>query len=150
MSPATSNSNLASPPLPGPTLTHYEEDTSLRVDQLEHQFKTPSFVYLLTAFSALGGFLFGYDTGVISGAMILLREHFELSSVWQELIVSVTIAAAAVFALIGASLNDLLGRKPVILLASLIFTVGAACMGMANNRETLLVGRVIVGAGIGE
>ncbi len=56
------------------------------------QVPTPPFVYILTFFSAIGGFLFGYDTGVISGAMISLRERFMLNSVWQEMVVSVTIA----------------------------------------------------------
>jgi SP family myo-inositol transporter-like MFS transporter 13 len=88
------------------------------------QKKTPTFVYVLTFFSALGGFLFGYDTGVISGAMMLLRNEFLLSSVWQELIVSVTVAAAAVFALIGGCLNDRAGRRPVIMSASVIFNWG--------------------------
>ena len=67
----------------------YDEDTALSVDQLESKPKTSWFVYILTIFSAIGGFLFGYDTGVISGAMILLRDEFSLSLVWQEMVVSV-------------------------------------------------------------
>ena len=46
------------------------------------------FVYGLTFLSAIGGFLFGYDTGVVSGAMIIIRQEFDLNSVWQELVVS--------------------------------------------------------------
>ena len=133
-----------------PTPTDYSENTSLRIDQLRSKSATPKFVYVLTFFSAIGGFLFGYDTGVISGAMILLRDHFVLSSVWQELIVSVTIGAAAIFTLLGGVLNDRVGRKPVILVASLIFTAGALCLAFATDRYLLLVGRIIVGAGIGE
>ena len=79
----------------------YSETSSLRLDQLGNKQQTPRFVYVLTFFSAIGGFLFGYDTGVISGAMILLRDEFVLDLVWQEMVVSVTIAAAAFFALIG-------------------------------------------------
>ena len=45
-------------------------------------------LHLLTFLSAIGGFLFGYDTGVISGAMLLLRQEFSLNHVWQEMIVS--------------------------------------------------------------
>ncbi len=69
----------------------YGENTVLRVDQLPERIPTPPFVYILTLFSAIGGFLFGYDTGVISGAMISLRERFMLNSIWQEMIVSTTI-----------------------------------------------------------
>ncbi|XP_069100999.1 proton myo-inositol cotransporter-like [Argopecten irradians] len=126
-----------------------EERHELKLDSIVSKPKTPTFVYVLTFFSALGGFLFGYDTGVISGAMILLRNEFNLSSVWQELIVSVTVAAAAVFALVGGCLNDRLGRRPVIMVASIVFTAGAVCMAIAGDKYLLLTGRIIVGAGIG-
>lgn len=128
----------------------YSEGTNLRIDQLQTKPRTPLFVYVLTFFSAIGGFLFGYDTGVISGAMILLRDKFLLNSVWQELIVSVTIGAAALFALCGGFLNDRIGRKLVIIIASLIFTAGALFLAFATDKYLLLVGRIIVGAGIGE
>ena len=112
--------------------------------------KLPCSVILLTFLSAIGGFLFGYDTGVISGAMILLREEFHLDHVWQELVVSVTIGAAAFFAIVGGFLNDRVGRKPTILLASIIFSCGAVLLGCALNREMLLIGRIILGVGIGK
>lgn len=126
-----------------------EEKLNLKIDSLQTKKTTPPFIYILTFFAALGGFLFGYDTGVISGAMILLRNAFNLSSVWQELIVSVTIGAAAIFALVGGFLNDRLGRRPVIMIASLIFTLGSICMGIAKDKFALLSGRIVVGAGIG-
>ena len=50
----------------------------------------------------------------------------------------------------GGLLNDWVGRKPVITLASLIFTAGSLCLALAENRGMLIVGRLIVGAGIGE
>jgi SP family myo-inositol transporter-like MFS transporter 13 len=56
----------------------------------------------------------------------------------------------AVFALIGGCLNDRAGRRPVIMSASVIFTLGALCMGIARDRYLLLAGRVVVGAGIGK
>ena len=107
------------------------------------------YVYMLTLLSAIGGFLFGYDTGVIAGAMILLKREFALSTVWQEAIVSVTIAAAAIFALLGGFLTDFVGRKRTILSASVVFTIGAVVLGVANGKSALLVGRIIVGMGIG-
>ena len=112
--------------------------------------KTTRFVYLLTFFSAIGGFLFGYDTGVVSGAMLQINRVFSLTTVWQELVVSVTIAGAALFAVVGGFSNDLLGRKPTILFASLVFTAGAAVLGAAFNVIMLLIGRIIVGFGIGK
>ncbi|XP_041059464.1 proton myo-inositol cotransporter isoform X2 [Carcharodon carcharias] len=109
----------------------------------------PRFVYVLATFAALGGFLFGYDTGVVSGALLLLKKEFALNELWQELVVSATVGAAAISALAGGLLNGYWGRRPCILLASLLFTVGAAVMTAASDRYTLLSGRVVVGLGIG-
>ncbi|XP_038069669.1 proton myo-inositol cotransporter-like [Patiria miniata] len=131
-------------------------DASMNGDSSKRALVRPSspppitgFTKVLVAFAALGGFLFGYDTGVVSGAMILLRQEFNLNTLWQELVVSVTIAAAAVAALFGGKLNDVFGRKPVILLASAIFTTGAVVMSISQSKEILLVGRIIVGLGVG-
>lgn len=111
---------------------------------------TPSFVYVLAFFSALGGFLFGYDTGVVSGAMLPLKKEMNLNNLWQELLVSSTVGAAAVSSLGGGYLNGWLGRRICILIASFIFSIGGVILGLAPNKEVLLVGRVIVGLGIGE
>ncbi|ELU00716.1 hypothetical protein CAPTEDRAFT_175747 [Capitella teleta] len=111
--------------------------------------QSTSFVYLLTFLSAIGGLLFGYDTGVISGAMILLRDQFHLTTFWQELVVSVTIATAAIFAFLGGFLTEKFGRRPIIVVSSFVFTIGAIVLGTAYNREMLLIGRGIVGMGIG-
>ncbi|XP_064633459.1 proton myo-inositol cotransporter-like isoform X2 [Lineus longissimus] len=114
----------------------------------DHQ-SPPGFIYVLAFFASIGGFLFGYDTGVISGAMIFLKQEFNLDSLWQELIVSVTIGAAAIFAIAGGVLNNYFGRKPTTLAASFIFTVGSIVLAVSYNRFMLLAGRLIVGAGIG-
>ena len=107
------------------------------------------FVVLLTLVAALGGFLFGYDTGVVSGAIIKMRETFLLSSTWLEVVVSVTIAAAAVSALLAGFLCDFIGRRPTLLVASVVFTVGSLVLGAAYHLAMLVIGRVIVGVGIG-
>lgn len=111
---------------------------------------TPAFVYVLAVFSALGGFLFGYDTGVISGAMLLLKREMNLSALWQEVLISSTVAAAALSALAGGFLNGVFGRRVCILLASFVFTTGGIVLSAAPNKEVLLVGRLIVGVGLGK
>lgn len=111
---------------------------------------TSKFVYILSFFAAIGGFLFGYDTGVVSGAMLLLQPEFDLDSVWEEMVVSATILFAAVFALVGGPLNEKIGRKVVTVLASLVFTGGAVLLGVAQNKVMLLIGRSILGVGIGK
>lgn len=111
---------------------------------------TPGFIYVVAFFSALGGFLFGYDTGVVSGAMLLLKKEMNLNNLWQELLVSSTVGAAAISSLSGGSLNGWLGRRICILLASFIFSIGGIILALAPEKEVLLVGRIIVGLGIGE
>jgi len=110
---------------------------------------TLSFVYLLTFLSAIGGFLFGYDTGIISGAIVLLHEEFLLSAVWKEVIVSATMASAAVFSVLSGFSNDWFGRKRTIIVASLVFTAGALLLAGAWQRYVLIIGRFILGIGIG-
>ncbi|XP_063164049.1 proton myo-inositol cotransporter isoform X2 [Candoia aspera] len=113
------------------------------------QDETPSFVYVVSVFSALGGFLFGYDTGVVSGALLLLKKELHLDALWQELLVSSTVGAAALSALFGGALNGWCGRRACILLASFIFAAGAVLLAAAQDKETLLGGRLVVGLGIG-
>ena len=76
------------------------------------------FVYVLATISAIGGFLFGYDTGVVSGAMIKVRVRFDLDSTMQEAIVSATIGAAAVAAGAAGPLTDGIGRRPTLIISS--------------------------------
>ena len=131
------------------------------------RWKAKLFLALLTFFSAIGeltcscgivttsfcpppgGFLFGYDTGVVSGAMLLVDKEFSLTPFWHELIVGITIGAAALAAAVAGVLSDMLGRKPVLMLASVVFTAGAVLMGAAINAYMLLAGRATVGLGIG-
>ncbi|XP_048739335.2 proton myo-inositol cotransporter-like isoform X2 [Ostrea edulis] len=110
-----------------------------------------TYVIILTIFATIGGLLFGYDTGIISGSMLLIRDDFSLSEIWQSAIVSSTIGAAAVFALLAGVLVDKIGRKKVIMLASFVFTIGAIIMAVSpvDKKEVLLIGRLVVGAGIG-
>ena len=108
-------------------------------------------LYLLTFMSALGGFLFGYDTGVISGAVLLIVSdmHLQGESFEQELIVSATLVGCIVSAAAARSLAELLGRKPVIVLSSAVFAVGAAVMALAADYRELVAGRFVIGLGVG-
>jgi MFS family permease len=73
--------------------------------------------------------------GVISGALLQIRDDFHLSDWEQELVVSVTTAGAVVGSLLGGPGNQRFGRRPIILLSSVIFTLGALVMGAASTFE---------------
>ncbi|XP_071189001.1 proton myo-inositol cotransporter-like [Salvelinus alpinus] len=151
---ASSNASINSQAADVPANANATAATSTRDLEREarKQFQqdvTPAFVYVLAAFSALGGFLFGYDTGVISGAMLLLKREMNLSALWQEVLISSTVATAALSALAGGLLNGVFGRRVCILLASFIFTAGGIVLSAAPDKEVLLVGRLIVGLGLG-
>jgi len=82
------------------------------------QAESTAFVYIAAAFAALGGLLFGYDTGVISGALIFIQKSFSLSVFHQELVVSVVLVGAAVASLTGGRLADQIGRRMNLALTS--------------------------------
>ena len=108
-----------------------------------------TFVYVTAGFAALGGLLFGYDTGVISGAELFLRQQFFLSTRALELIVSGVLVGAAVGALAGGRLADLFGRRRLLIATAMIFAVGAIGCAEATSPSILVVGRIVVGLGIG-
>lgn len=103
----------------------------------------------VAALAAIGGFLFGYDTGIVSGAMIYMEESLDLDDIWKEIVVSITILGAWMFSMIAGPLATRYGRKKVVFIASAIFTVGSFVMAFAQEKYSMSLGRFIVGAGIG-
>ncbi|GFR94259.1 proton myo-inositol cotransporter [Elysia marginata] len=114
-----------------------------------NEMATARFVYVLSALATIGGFLFGYDIGIVAGSMLFIQPYFELSTFWQEAIVSGTVGAAAVAALMAGWLTDRVGRKPTVMASSVVFTVGGVLMGAAPSKEVLLLGRIVAGLGVG-
>ncbi|CAI0374370.1 unnamed protein product [Linum tenue] len=105
------------------------------------------------AFAAgIGGLLFGYDTGVISGALLYIKEDFEevdKSTFLQELIVSTCVAGAIIGAAVGGYANDRIGRRKTIMVADVLFFLGSIIMAIAPVPAVIIVGRVLVGLGVG-
>ena len=103
----------------------------------------------MALFAAIGGFLFGYDTGVISGAMIPLKAYFNLSIELQEVVVSITIGGAIFGSCTSGYINGKFGRRITLIIASIVFTIGAALMAAAQSVTVLVIGRLTVGIAIG-
>jgi sugar porter (SP) family MFS transporter len=107
------------------------------------------FVYLATAISALGGMLFGYDIGVISGAIIFIQKQFSLSSGMEEIVVSSVLLGSLVGALIGGMLADRLGRRRLLVFTAIVFGLGAIGAALAPGTTVLITARIIAGVAIG-
>jgi sugar porter (SP) family MFS transporter len=100
-------------------------------------------------FGALGGILFGYDLGVISGVLLFIKKIWNLSAVQQGFVNGALAAGAIIGALLVIKLADSLGRRRTILVAAGVFALGTIGCTFAPNFETLVAFRFIVGIAVG-
>jgi SP family galactose:H+ symporter-like MFS transporter len=107
------------------------------------------FVYVAVGIAAVGGLLFGYDTGVISGAILFVKSDFSLSSAMEEVVVSSVLLGAILGASLGGALTGRFGRRKMIILAGIVFTLSAIGTAFAPGVGWLIAARVASGIGIG-
>lgn len=98
---------------------------------------------------AVGGFLFGFDTGVVSGALLYIRDEFGLNAFEQGSVVSVLLVGAVVGATATGRMADRLGRRWSLGIIGAVFLVGTAMVCLANGYWTILAGRVVLGLSVG-
>jgi MFS transporter, SP family, galactose:H+ symporter len=106
-------------------------------------------LYLTVGIAALGGLLFGYDTGVISGALLYLNESFHLTSLTKEVAVSSVLVGAILGAIIASWLSNAVGRRLTLLITAFIFTIGALLTAFSPNLIIFVLWRLVVGVSIG-
>lgn len=120
-----------------------------------HKFFTKFFaknnmmLYFIAAIAGMGGLLMGYDTGVISGALLFIKEEWALSAMSQGWIVSSVLIGAILGALTSGRITDLFGRKAVIITTALIFFVGSIATALADSPQMLMLSRLVIGFAIG-
>lgn len=104
---------------------------------------------LISCVAAIGGLLFGYDTGVISGAILYIKQQFPITTLEEELIIGMVALGALFGAIFGGRLSDRFGRKKIVLTSSLFFIVSAIGLALSNTVIELIIWRFFVGIAIG-
>lgn len=107
------------------------------------------YVIGVSAIAALAGLLFGFDTGIISGALLFIQRDMQLSTGMQELIVSSVLLGAMAGSLASGSLTDRFGRRRLMLVISGLFIFGTFIATAATTVYTILLGRLFIGLAIG-
>ncbi|KAK9321835.1 general substrate transporter [Lipomyces orientalis] len=111
------------------------------------------YMWFITTSAAVGGLLFGYDLSIISGVLLMVKTDLDghtLTSNEQELLTSITSGGAFIGALIAGFMLDRFGRRLVIGIGALVFTIGSILQATSFSLAQMTVGRFVVGLGIGE
>jgi MFS transporter, SP family, galactose:H+ symporter len=111
--------------------------------------ETPRYTYLVACIAAIGGMLFGYDIGVISGAENLLTRDFHLSSTTEEIAVAAVLFGAIIGGVIGGRLADRFSRRYTLLAMAALYAAGAILTAVSVNLTTFVVFRVLTGVAVG-
>ena len=111
--------------------------------------RQPAILYAVAGLSALGGLLFGYDTGIISSALLDLGRDLRLGPGEQEIVVSAILVGAMAGAPASGTLIARLGRRPVIMAVAVVFAVGALGAAVAPDTAALIAARLVLGLAVG-
>ena len=105
--------------------------------------------YLVAAVASLGGLLFGFDTGVISGALLYIKHDYALSAWMQGVVTTAVLIGAVGGAGFGGNLTDHFGRRPIIIVMAVLFTLGSLLSAAADGVAMLLIARLVLGIAVG-
>jgi sugar porter (SP) family MFS transporter len=108
-----------------------------------------TYLYRITLVAAVGGFLFGYDLSLISGAIIFLKEEFALSPFWVGMVTGSAILGCPFGPLAGLWFADTIGRKRSLILSALLFLASTVGCALAPSVLQLIVWRFVGGMGVG-
>ena len=111
--------------------------------------RVTGFVIFVAIIAAIGGLLFGYDTGVISGAILFITRQFHLNSALEEFTTSAVLIGAIIGAILGGVFADRIGRRWSIIGGAAAFIIGTLIATLAADEFILILGRIIVGMAIG-
>ncbi|KAK9148832.1 hypothetical protein Scep_007589 [Stephania cephalantha] len=107
------------------------------------------FSLAIALLASTNSILLGYDIGVMSGAVLYIKDTMKISSVQQEILVGLLNVASLIGSVASGKTSDMIGRRYTIVLAAMTFLLGALLMGLAPSYTFLLAGRVVAGIGVG-
>lgn len=107
------------------------------------------YVYSVSIIAAIAGLLFGFDTGIISGALLFIEQDFVVSTELKELIVSSVLLGAMFGSPISGRLSDIYGRRKMMLITSGLFIFGTLIASLSSDVYGIIGGRLIIGLAIG-
>ena len=108
-----------------------------------------SYILVLSFISALGGYLFGFDFAVISGALPFLKDKFNLTEYWEGFATGSLALGAMIGCVAAGKIADKKGRKPGLLIAASIFGISSLFMAFAPGRDFFIASRFVAGIGVG-
>ncbi|MEM7144695.1 MAG: sugar porter family MFS transporter [Verrucomicrobiota bacterium] len=114
-----------------------------------HMPKPRPIILLIVAMCVTSGLLYGYNLGVVAGAILFVVDDFHLSGFFKDAVVSASLLGAMFGAITGGKLADRFGRRRIVMLGAIIGALGAACAACSPNPAALLTSRIIVGISIG-
>lgn len=107
------------------------------------------YLILICITAGLGGFLFGFDTAVISGAINFLRIQFELTPAMEGWLMSSALMGCVGGAAVAGWMSDKYGRRAILLLSAFLFIVSAIWCALAHTASSLVIARIVGGVGVG-
>ena len=108
-----------------------------------------SFLYVITGVTAIAGFLYGYDTGIISGALLPITSEFHLGHRMQEIVASSILVGAVIGALCCGTISERIGRKRTIMAVACVFCAGSFCSSISSTAQLLALSRILLGFAVG-
>ncbi|WP_315821380.1 sugar porter family MFS transporter [Paraflavitalea speifideaquila] len=107
------------------------------------------YILALSFISALGGYLFGFDFAVISGALPFLKEQFAFNEYWEGFATASLALGCVIGCIVAGSAADKYGRRPGLMMAAFIFLLSSLAMAWATTRGVFIGARLVAGIGVG-
>ncbi len=108
-----------------------------------------SYLFFISITAALGGFLFGYDTAVISGTITFVKSQFGLNTTMEGWFVSSALVGCIAGVALAGQLSDRIGRKSSLIASALLFSISAIGCAISGTHGQLIIYRIVGGLGVG-